>query len=624
MPNETIILIYYLMWYAIIALSIIYIISGLDNFFLDSYYWTRYLWRKHKMRRYQPLTYEKLLATEEQLIAVLVPCWREANVISTMLQHNCHAIDYKKYFFFIGVYPNDQETINAVQDIAHLNKHVKCIIGKQNGPTNKAANLNTIYTYIKAFEDEIKQSFSIFVLHDSEDVIHPLSFKLYNYLIPRKDMIQIPIFPREVNHWNFTHWLYADEFAENHTKDIVVRESIRAHVPSAGVGTAFRRGALQLLEDTETGEPFATNSLTEDYRTSLALRVRNLKQIFVTQHVVRMKWQKSGFFRRRYVQKPKKEIIAVRALFPLEYTKSVRQKARWIIGIVFQEWRDGIWPKEWVLRYTLSHDRKSFITHLANGFGYVVFIFWLFYSLFTYAQPEYPDLQEQFNFHPWAKWLCFLAAFQMIERLIQRTIATSRVYGLTAACLVIPRAIYGNILNLHALIRAYRIYFSKPKDGTSSKNPAWDKTDHSFPGLHPLVPFRKRLGDILVENHLINDEQLHEAMFKQQRSGERLGQILCRLNFITPSQLVKILSAQYNLPLLPHKELLALQNICIPKLSKKTARWLNKNRIIPIDVDNTNKKLTLVIEDPTNEDLIKKILNYFTAFETKFMLVDVD
>ncbi len=78
-------------------------------------------------------------------------------------------------------------------------------------------------------------------------MIHQLSLKLYNYLIPRKDMIQLPVLPLEVNYFNFTHWVYNDEFAESHTKDIIVREAIHGLVPSAGVGTAFSRKAIEML-----------------------------------------------------------------------------------------------------------------------------------------------------------------------------------------------------------------------------------------------------------------------------------------------------------------------------------------------------------------------------------------
>ncbi len=620
MLSETIIVLYLLMWYALIALSCLYIVSGIDDLFFDGYYWLWHLWRVWKTRHYEPLTYEKLAAQKEQLIAVMIPCWREAGVIGAMLRHNCNAIDYSNYYMFIGVYPNDPETILEVQGIAQLNQRVQCVMGEQDGPTNKASNLNGIYSAIKTFEASIDDPFTIFVLHDSEDVIHPLSFKLYNYLIPRKDMIQVPIFPLNVNPWNFTHWLYADEFAENHTKNIIVRESIRAHVPSAGVGTAFYRCALEILEHPTTGAPFSTDSLTEDYRTSLALRAHQLKQVFVTQSILRTQWKKR-WFSRGYIQKRVRERIAVRALFPLDYKKAVRQKARWIIGIVFQEWRNGLWPKDWSVRYTLVHDKKSFITHFINGFGYVVFMFWFLYSIFTYASPQYPVLQECFDKKPWVWWLIVVASCLMCERLIQRTIATSRIYGFKAAFLVIPRAFYGNILNLHALIRAYRIYFTESKNKAINHQPLWDKTDHFFPGAHLLMPYRKKLGDLLLENGLINPAQLTEAIALQQKTGERLGNVLCQLNFINTTQLRYLLSTQYNLPLFPEQYLQAAKQQCALKLPNKTRKWLKRHQVNAVEVDSMNNILTVAIDDPTNEMLLSKIITYFSSYKMQFMLL---
>lgn len=621
MPNEIILVLYFFMWYLLVGLALFFIISGADDLFFDGYYWTRYFWRFWKTRHYEPLTYEKLTSKEEQLIAVLIPCWQEKSIISLMLQHNFYAIDYKNYYFFVGLYPNDLETIAEVQGIASQNERVQYVIGETPGPTNKASNLNTIYQAIKAFEKNLGKSFDIFVFHDSEDMIHSLSFKLYNYLIPRKDMIQIPIFPLKVNYWNFTHWLYADEFAENHTKDIVVREAIGAHVPSAGVGTAFSKFALTTLEDPKTALPFSTNSLAEDYRTSLALRVHQLKQIFVTQHIIRMQWKKRYIFGCKYVQKPVKEIVAIRALFPLEYTKSIRQKARWIIGIVFQEWQHSRWPKERSVRYTLAHDRKSSVTHLINGLGYLVFAFWVLYSFMTYATPEYPTLQERFNAHPWVWWLIVSSTLIMCERLLQRTIATYRIYGLIPASLVVPRAFYGNILNLHALLRAYRIYFRAPSLPTTHKQPSWDKTENSFQGGHILAPYRKKLGDLLKETQNIDDEQLNHAIFLQQKTGERLGQVLCRLEIITPLQLLHVLSSQYNLPLFPQTEIQNAKAQCLSKLSKKTMRWLNRRGLSPVAVDESEKIVTIAIDDPTNEPLLAQILHYLMPYHTKFVLI---
>lgn len=620
MPNETIVILYYVMWYLLATLAILFVLSGLDDLFIDVYYWVRRLWRIQKTRHYEPLSYEQLTAKEEQYIAVLIPCWNEANVIGAMLKHNVYSMDYKKYYFFVGAYPNDPETVAQVQAVADVMPQVQCVVGDAPGPTNKASNLNSIYKRVKDFEQVHSISFHIFVFHDSEDIIHPLSFKLFNYLIPRKDMVQTPVFPLEVGLWKFTHWLYADEFSENHTKDIVVRESMHAHVPSAGVGTAFSRHALAMLENKETETPFSTHSLTEDYHTSLELREQQLKSVFVTQAVVRTRWVRRKWGR-GYVQKQVKEYIATRALFPLEYKKAVRQKARWIIGIVFQEWDLGNWPREWQIRYSLAHDRKSFVTHFINGFGYVVFTFWLVYSVFTYRRPEYPGLQEQFNLHPWVWWLVLLVTFIMFERLLQRVIAVKLIYGMVPALLSIPRAFYGNVLNLHALIRAYGVYFTAQKSKASSKQPSWDKTEHQFPGRHVLVPYRRKLGDLLLENHFITPEQLDHALCEQGKTGERLGSVLCRLRIIKKADLLVLLAKQYQVGLFPQSQLDAARQVCFRQLPKKKAAKLIKRGVCPVAINDSTQRMTLAIFDPTNELLLNQLIRYVAPFKADFVLI---
>lgn len=622
MPNELILVVYFVMWYFLIALACLFILSGVDDLFFDAYYWSRYVVRLWRSRSFAPLTYQKLAEKEEQLIAVLVPCWHEAGVIGTMLRHNCYSIDYKNYYIFVGVYPNDPATVAEVEEVASQVKQVRCVVGKTPGPTNKAANLNGIYLYLKEMEKTLGRPFDIFVFHDSEDVIHPMSFKLYNYLCPNKEMIQIPVFPLRVKLSCSTHWLYVDEFSENHTKDIIVREALRGHVPSAGVGTAFSRHALQILEDPTLGTPFSTDSLTEDYRTSLALRVHKLKMVFVTQKITRIQWVPRGWFRKGFTLKPVSEYIATRALFPMEYTKAVRQKARWIIGIVFQEWKHTRWPKEWIIRFTLAHDRKSFITHFINGFGYFVFLFWLVYSLLTHSNPAYPSLQEQFNLHPWVWWLIVSVTAIMLERMLQRMIAIRRVYGWAPAWLSVPRTFYGNILNLHAVLRAYKVYYSAPKSQASSNQPAWDKTDHHFPGSHILTPWRLKLGDLLLSKGFITEEQLDKAVLEQQLSGERLGETLSRLNLITTSQLMSILSEQYQLELFPQSGLEAAKAACSKNIPANIAPWLRRHHVDVIEVNQETKTLTISLDDPTNQLEIEQILNQIAPYKAIFVLTD--
>jgi type IV pilus assembly protein PilB len=58
----------------------------------------------------------------------------------------------------------------------------------------------------------------------------------------------------------------------------------------------------------------------------------------------------------------------------------------------------------------------------------------------------------------------------------------------------------------------------------------------------------EKLGKLIVNAQLINDEQLQKALLVQKKEGGRLGSILVRLGFIDEAKLLKFLSQQYGVP----------------------------------------------------------------------------
>lgn len=52
------------------------------------------------------------------------------------------------------------------------------------------------------------------------------------------------------------------------------------------------------------------------------------------------------------------------------------------------------------------------------------------------------------------------------------------------------------------------------------------------------------LGELLIENHVIGQEQLDKAMEVQQKEGGLIGIILVNLGFIDEKTLVKYLAVQ--------------------------------------------------------------------------------
>ena len=59
---------------------------------------------------------------------------------------------------------------------------------------------------------------------------------------------------------------------------------------------------------------------------------------------------------------------------------------------------------------------------------------------------------------------------------------------------------------------------------------------------------RKKIGECLIQAGLITDEDLKVALAEHQRSGERIGAVLVRLNLATPKQITKALAYQLGFP----------------------------------------------------------------------------
>jgi len=454
--------------------------SSLDDAFIDLYYWIRRLYRAVFIRPTHPqMDAEELYRVPEKPIAIMVPAWQEADVIRYMAVNSAKVFDYENYHVFIGTYPNDPETQSEVDAVIKEYPHIHKVVTSDPGPTTKADCLNHIIDNIFEFEKENAIEFNCIAYHDSEDVVHPLELRLFNYLIPRKDLIQLPVLPLPRKYHQLVGGHYMDEFAEAHGKDMVVRESLTGNVPSAGVATAFSRRAIAMLFELNEGVVFDTGSLTEDYEIGYRLKELGAKEIFIKFPV---------FFKNtppgRYQPKDResKELIAVREYFPASFWPAVRQKTRWLVGIVFQGWKSIGWPKDPALFYIMLRDRKAVISNPASLFAYFIVINIVVMEIFTGFDSDSWWFPTLIPYDSWLWNLLYINGFFLLNRWAQRFYFTSVYYGVIHGLLAIPRSIVANIVNFTAFFRALFQVRAAQKSG---RPVAWDKTSHDFPDLHP-------------------------------------------------------------------------------------------------------------------------------------------
>lgn len=234
-----------LQWTALVV-AILIALSSLDDLFVDAVFWAMKLKRRiFGQSRPGAVAAELLVDKPEQPIAIMLPAWKEFDVIASMVESAVNTLAYRNYMIFIGTYANDAETIAEAEKVTRRYKQVRHVRVPHDGPTCKADCLNHIVSDILQVEEELGVPFAGLVLHDSEDVLHPLELHLFNYLLPAKDMIQLPVVSLEQRYRDLVAGTYMDEFAEWHAKDLVVRQRLAKTVPSAGVGTCFSRRAIR-------------------------------------------------------------------------------------------------------------------------------------------------------------------------------------------------------------------------------------------------------------------------------------------------------------------------------------------------------------------------------------------
>src|SRR5262249_32971139 len=157
--------------------------------------------------------------------------------------------------------------------------------------------------------------------------------------------------------WEFTHGTYCDEFAQSHLKELHVRVALGGFLPSAGVGTAYRRRALDRLAWNNGGQPFDPTSLTEDYRTGLELHRLGCSEVLLDAFSSAQSRERKGADPSVRLTGP----AATREYFPRPFRAAVRQKARWIAGIALQSWQQFGWQAGPGQLYWLWRDRKGLL-----------------------------------------------------------------------------------------------------------------------------------------------------------------------------------------------------------------------------------------------------------------------
>ena len=127
-------------------------------------------------------------------------------------------------------------------------------------------------------------------------------------------------------------------------------------------------------------------------------------------------------------------------------------------------------------------------------------------------------------------------------------------------------------------------------------------------------PETKKLGEILIEEGLINEEQLEIALAESKAQSIPLGSILVKMGFVTIKDLKEALGAQMGLKYATAEQLKALPTA----ISILPEDFVKLNKVIPLSM--TEKSLVVGMVNPNDTKVINEIV-YQTGLKPTVMLV---
>ena len=524
-----------------------------------------------------------------RLMAIFVALWKEHRVIQKMIENNVTKLNYPRFEFFVGAYPNDAPTIAAIREAMKRFPSVHISICPHDGPTSKADCLNWIYQRMLLHEEEHGVRFDMILTHDAEDLMDPDALRWINFYGQCNDMVQLPVLALPTPFREISHGVYCDEFSEFQFKDMPARQLLGGFIPSNGVGTGFSRVALERLAGAHSNRIFEPSCLTEDYENGWRIHSLGMKQQFIP------------------VQMRHGRVIATREYFPRKFGTAVRQRSRWVTGIALQSWEFHGLSDTLRQGYWFWRDRKSLIGNLIAPATNCLFL--LGAGTWGWAQV---------NHHAWilAREMAKYSELYIVGLSLQglhtsiRGVCSAQIYGWRFACGVPVRVLAGNWINFFATTKAIWSYGNAKIRGQPLR---WAKTDHAYPNRAAFMTARKPLGEILTGAGWITAEQLERALAGKPPLM-RFGEYLVSLGMISEQDLCTALSLQHQLVMGKPEEAL----VSIPITRALPAALSLKWRVLPFRV-SAGELYVAGAELPGDE--MNRAIRQFSSLEIRFQLV---
>ncbi|HCH3500546.1 GspE/PulE family protein [Vibrio parahaemolyticus] len=128
------------------------------------------------------------------------------------------------------------------------------------------------------------------------------------------------------------------------------------------------------------------------------------------------------------------------------------------------------------------------------------------------------------------------------------------------------------------------------------------------------IQLRKRLGDLLVEEGIVSEDQIQQALSAQRSTGQKLGDALIDLGFITEKQMLEFLSQQLGLPLID------LGRAPVDADAVQILPEVHARRLRAMVVARNGNTLRVAMSDPADLFTQESLMNLLGEYNLEFII----
>ncbi|ENM8382429.1 GspE/PulE family protein [Vibrio alginolyticus] len=128
------------------------------------------------------------------------------------------------------------------------------------------------------------------------------------------------------------------------------------------------------------------------------------------------------------------------------------------------------------------------------------------------------------------------------------------------------------------------------------------------------IQLRKRLGNLLVEEGIVSEEQIQQALNAQRSTGQKLGDALIDLGFITEKQMLDFLSQQLGLPLID------LGRAPVDAEAVQILPEVHARRLRAMVVARNGDTLRVAMSDPADLFTQESLMNLLGQYNLEFIV----